>query len=131
MKAHPQYNGIDFGNRYTSVAKNAFINSISMNYESKLIAIKFDRIETVNDYAFKNCYGLEEVRLGNGDNIVLKQSSFMNCDSLCIFEVDKTAHFKNIDANVFQYCSNLINRDQFRISDDNLKRKNDNVSIGH
>jgi ATP-dependent protease HslVU (ClpYQ) peptidase subunit len=150
MEDHPEYNGIDFGNRFASVANSAFTYDEDYN-DLKLPecvkAIKFSNDVSINDHAFYICTGLEKVVFGDGNvsigdgafvrnasleeivfgdgTISIGSTSFGECIKLSKITVDSNAVITSIGENAFSYCLSLRNRDQITITNKNL------MGVGH
>jgi hypothetical protein len=115
-----QFNGINFDTNITAIDNNVFKDSESLGSNGNISSIRFANLTSVGDSAFANCYSLEEITLGNNQNISIGISAFQNCKSLYRVIMDSTAKLKAIGTTAFGGCSQLISRNQFIITNENL-----------
>jgi hypothetical protein len=84
MASHPQYNGIDFGTNFTSIAQAAFVvrgAGEDLSLPECVEAIKFSNDISIGVAAFMNNLDLEEINFGNG-NISIDMQAFYGCINL-------------------------------------------------
>jgi hypothetical protein len=117
-----KYNGIDFGNNVHSINSYVFNESITMR-SGNVVALKFDSLNFIGNGTFTNCSGLEQIFLGNGQNISIGEKTFENCSNLYLFNVDSTATFdqtNGIGKQAFYSCPRLTSQNLINITNEQL-----------
>jgi hypothetical protein len=116
-------NGINFGSSISKVNEESFqhIKGISFGFVGEIRAIKFEKVDLIDEHAFDWCSSLEQIWLGSSQNITIKKAAFSNCENLREVGVDKNARFSNIETLAFSHCYLLRKRENFKITNENLK----------
>jgi hypothetical protein len=93
-----------------------------MGTDGNITALKFSKLVSVGSEAFSGCSALEQIFIGEGQDIVIGDKAFYQCTSLYQVNVEPTATFNQtngIGKEAFSGCK-LTSRNLFNISDAQL-----------